>query len=134
MNNNDFLNFFSFFGNKKQPKSQEPNPAEPVETIETSQSTGPESLKSKLHRECFTNYELIVLYTGKVSSVVIHYQKMCQENSKITIIDQIKIDTKSLNVEIFTEFQKKLTNGQIEFTNDKAKGIFQALKSVFGVN
>lgn len=133
--NNNFLDLaFGLLGKKKQPKSQEPNPAEPVETIETSQSTGPESLKSKLHREFFTNYELIVLYTGKVSSVVIHYQKMCQKNSKITIIDQIKIDTKSLNVEIFTEFQKKLTNSQIEFANDKAKGIFQALKSVFGVN
>ena len=84
--------------------------------------------------ECFTNYELIVLYTGKVSSVVIHYQKMCQENSKITIIDQIKKDIKSLDLETFQNFQEKLKDTRIEFTNDKAKGIFQALKSVFGVN
>ncbi len=55
MNNNDFLNLaFNLFG---KPKSKEPNPAELFETPK--------------------DYNIIALYSGKVSSVVIHYQKMC---------------------------------------------------------
>lgn len=130
----NFLNSFNnLLGKKISPKHLKEHNKKWLIQETSNYQEGGESLNSKLHREFFTNYDLMELYSARVSGVVNYYQKMCQENAKITISDQIKTDVKILDLRIFTEFQEKLKNSNIDFSNETATGIFNALKKEFGV-
>lgn len=139
---NNFLNpLRKLFGKTPEPEAKPPVESTPIET-ETSKyyKGGETNIKAKIEKSYYEIYDINVLYGKKVSNVISHYQKICQEDPKINIREQINLDVAKLGKPYFFEFQEKLKETQIKLISnqiemgERARGIFEALKLVFGIS